>query len=145
VNGSSSDISINHRLKIPEAEIEWSYVRSSGPGGQNVNRTNSCAVLRWNYLASEALQASQPSESVLEKLQALATKDGDIIIKSQTFRDQERNYQECLTKFIQLLKSVYFKPKPRIATKPTKASKKRRLNNKKLHSEKKSLRQKRFD
>lgn len=110
-----------------------------------MNRTNSCAVLRWNYLESESLKDSHPTETVLEKLKALATKDGDIIIKSQTYRDQERNYQECMTKFVQLMRSVYFKPKPRIATKPTKASKKRRLNNKKLHSEKKSLRQKRFD
>lgn len=137
-----SSIAINHRLVIEETELEWAYVRSSGPGGQNVNRTNSCAVLRWNYLQSESLQQAHPSETVLEKLQAQATKEGDIIIKSQTFRDQERNYQECLQKFIALLKGAFHKPKPRVATKPTKSSKRRRLEGKKIHAEKKSMRRK---
>lgn len=141
----SDTISINHRLTIADSELEWSYVRSSGPGGQNVNRTNSCAVLRWNYLTSKSLETAQPSEAVLEKLRAQATKDGDIIVRCQSFRDQERNYQECLQKFIQLLRGVFHKPKARIATRPTKASKKRRLQTKRLQSEKKSLRQKKFD
>jgi ribosome-associated protein len=135
-------LTINYRLHIDDSELEWSYVRSSGPGGQNVNRTNSCAVLRWNYLESESLRAATPPETVLEKLKAHATKEGDIIIKSQTFRDQERNYQECLQKFVSLLKSVFHKPKNRVATKPTKASKRRRLEGKKIHSDKKSMRRK---
>ncbi len=139
------NIFITPRLSIPVAEIEWSYVRSSGPGGQNVNRTNSCAVLRWNYLNSNTLQALNLPAAILEKFQAIATKDGDVIIRSQTFRDQERNYQECLEKFQSSLQRIFHKPKPRIATKPTKSSKRKRLDNKKMHSEKKSLRQKRFD
>jgi ribosome-associated protein len=138
-------IFINSRLSIPNSELQWEYVRSSGPGGQNVNRTNSCAVLRWNYLTSQSLRAHAASEEVLEKLRAEATKDGDIIIRSQTFRDQERNYQECIDKFTELLRKVFFKPKPRLATKPTKSSKKKRLQNKKFHSEKKASRQKRFE
>jgi ribosome-associated protein len=137
-------IPINAKLSIPDSEIEWTYVRSSGPGGQNVNRTNSCAVLRWNYVNSEALAKIEPAHTIIEKLQKLATNDGDIIIKSQTFRDQERNYQECLQKFMNLLKGVFFKPKHRIATKPTRSSKRKRLDNKKLNSEKKTLRQKKF-
>ena len=136
---------INARLRVPETEFEWSYVRSSGPGGQNVNRTNSCAVLRWNYLMSPSLQDLNPSTVVLEKLAALATKEGDIIIKGQSFRDQERNYQECLQRFTEMLRKVFHKPKARIATKPTKSSKRRRLNEKRLHSEKKSQRQRPSD
>jgi ribosome-associated protein len=139
------NIFINSRFSVPASELEWSYVRSSGPGGQNVNRTNSCAVLRWNYLNSNSLQALNLPLAILEKFQALATKEGDLIIKSQTFRDQERNYQECLEKFRSALLRIFHKPKPRIATKPTKSSKRKRLDNKKMNSEKKSLRQKRFD
>lgn len=138
-------ITINRKLVIPEAELDWSYVRSSGPGGQNVNRTNSCAVLRWNYLESASLQALELSDAVLEKLQRVATNDGDIIIRSQTFRDQERNYQECLNKFSELLKNIFYVPKKRIATKPSYSSKKKRLQAKKIHSDKKNSRRKAFD
>lgn len=136
------NIFITPRLSIPLSEIEWTYVRSSGPGGQNVNRTNSCAVLRWNYLNSPRIQALNLPVALIEKFQAISTNEGDLIIKSQTFRDQERNYQECIDKFQSTLQKIFFKPKPRIATKPTRSSKKRRLQNKKLHSEKKSMRQK---
>ena len=137
-----SALKINHRLTIPDSELDWSFVRSSGPGGQNVNRTNSCAVLRWNYLTSDSLREAHPSTEILEKLQAQATKEGEIIIRSQTFRDQERNYQERLAKFVDLLRKAFFKPKPRVATKPTRSSQRRRVQNKKLHSEKKTLRKK---
>lgn len=135
-------IIINHRLSIADSEFEWSYVRSSGPGGQNVNRTNSCAVLRWNFLLSPSLMAANPSLEVLEKLQAQSTKEGDLIIKGQTFRDQERNYQECLDRFVSILQKAFHKPKYRVATKPTRSSKRKRLQTKKLNSDKKSLRQK---
>lgn len=138
-------IVINRKLQIPESELEWSYVRSSGPGGQNVNRTNSCAVLRWNYLESPSLQALELSTVIAEKLQRAATNDGDIIIRSQSFRDQERNYQECLNKFTELLKSMFYIPKKRIATKPSYSSKKKRLQAKKIHSDKKSNRRQKFD
>lgn len=137
-------LTINQRLVIEDSELEWSYVRSSGPGGQNVNRTNSCAVLRWNYLESDSLRAATPSDTVLEKLKVHATKEGDIIIKSQTFRDQERNYQECLNKFVTLLKSAFHKPKHRVPTKPTKSSKRRRLEGKKIQGDKKTMRRKVF-
>lgn len=139
-------IKINSKLEIPEIEMEWSYVRSSGPGGQNVNRTNSCVVLRWNFKESQSLQQIPLSSTTLEKLQRISTKEGDILIRSQTFRDQERNYHECIDKFIKLLTQVFHIPKRRISTKPTKASKKKRLQSKKIHSEKKNLRrQKGFD
>jgi len=138
-------IKINHKLEIPESELEWSYVRSAGPGGQNVNRTNSCAVLRWNYLESKAVQAAMLSSTILEKMRGVATISGDIIIRSQTYRDQERNYQECLDKFKKMLIQIFHIPKKRIATKPTFSSKKKRLQTKKLLSDKKSLRQKKYD
>lgn len=136
------DIIVNHRLKLPESEFEWSFVRSSGPGGQNVNRTNSCAVLRWNYLNSKSLALIYPSDSVLEKLKAQATSAGDIIIRSQVFRDQERNCEDCRQKLASLLRKIFHKPKTRIATKPTKASKQKRLHSKKAQGEKKALRRK---
>jgi ribosome-associated protein len=138
-------IQINRKLQIPDSEIEWSYVRSSGPGGQNVNRTNSCAVLRWNYLESKSLQLIFPSNTVLNKLKALATNEGDIIVRSQAFRDQERNYQECIEKFVKIITQTFHIPKKRIATKPTHSSKKKRLQSKKLHADKKNLRQKGYE
>lgn len=135
-------LSINHNKEVPISELEFTYVRSSGPGGQNVNRTNSCVVLRWNYLKSQLFLNHLLNHEVVEKLQAMCTKDGDLIIKSQTFRDQDRNYQECIDKFISVLKQAFFKPKKRVPTKPTFSSKMRRLKSKSQHSEKKATRKK---
>lgn len=132
-------------LEIPDSELEWSFVRSSGPGGQNVNRTNSCAILRWNYLVSTSLQQLSPTSNILEKLKSIATTKGDIFVRSQSFRDQERNKEECRLKLKALMEKVFFEPKKRVATKPTHGSKKRRLNSKKLHSAKKGLRQRKFE
>lgn len=139
---NNSRVVINSRLAIPLTEIEWQYTFSSGPGGQNVNRTQSAALLKWNYLQSESLQKISPRPEWLEKLEALATKEGSILIKSQTYRDQKRNAEECLKKLVSLLKPVFHVAKKRIPTRPTKSSQRRRLQSKKLTSDKKSQRQK---
>lgn len=135
-------LKITNNIEIPLSEFEWEYVRSSGPGGQNVNRTNSCVVLRWNYLNSALFKMQQLTPEVLTKLETKANKQGEIIIRSQTHRDQSQNYQECLDKLINLLRQFLYKPKKRVKTKPTYSSKKKRLDSKKMHAQKKETRRK---
>lgn len=136
------NIFITARFSIPLSELEWQYTRSSGPGGQNVNRTQSAAQLKWNYLNSPSFQALPPTEAWLEKLQSWATKDGSLLFTSQTHRDQKRNAEECVDKLTKLLQSLFYKPKKRIPTRPTRSSQRRRLSTKKVHSDKKSQRKK---
>lgn len=131
---------INPHLRIPESELEWSFVRSSGPGGQNVNKVASRAVLRWNVAASPSLPAE-----IKARLRALnprrITSEGDLLLSSQRFRDQERNRQDCLEKLRQLILQAAARPRPRKATKPTRASHERRLQVKRRRSNRKATRQ----
>ena len=124
---------INADLRIPEDELEWTYVRSGGPGGQNVNKVASKAVLRWNVAASRSLP-----EDVKARLRALQanriTAEGDLVLTSQRFRDQERNKQDCLDKLRELLVQAATVPKARKKTKPSRASKARRLEAKRRRS-----------
>lgn len=129
------------RAKIPFHELDFSYARSRGPGGQNVNKTNSAAVLRWNLLASEAFTADQ-KERVFRKLESRLTKEGDLVIRSDEFRDQDRNRSECIRRLGEILERALFVPKKRIATKPTRSSQRKRVEAKKSHGETKSLRKK---
>ncbi len=144
MNYKEKFIIVGNHKEIPLSELEWSYVRSSGPGGQNVNRTNSCVVLRWNFLNSKLYLTQQLSLEAIEKLQGMTTNEGDLIIKSQTFRDQDRNYQECIDKLTRIIKQVLFKPKKRVPTKPTYSSKQKRLKSKSFQSDKKASRTKKF-
>jgi ribosome-associated protein len=117
---------ITSSIIIPDAELDWSYARSGGPGGQNVNKVSSKAVLRWNVLATAALPPH-----VRDRLFALnrrrVTTEGDLIISSQRYRDQDRNRQDCLEKLAELVREAATLPKPRRATRPTRGSKARRL------------------
>jgi ribosome-associated protein len=121
---------INADLRIPEDELEWTYVRSGGPGGQNVNKVASKAVLRWNVAASRSLP-----EDVKARLRALQanriTAEGDLVLTSQRFRDQERNRQDCLDKLRQMIAQAAARPKARRKTKPTRGSQEARLRAKK--------------
>jgi ribosome-associated protein len=120
----------NTHLRIPEDELEWTYVRSGGPGGQNVNKVASKAVLRWNVAANRTLP-----EDVKARLRALQanriTAEGDLVLTSQRFRDQERNRQDCLDKLRQMIAQAAARPKARRKTKPTRGSQEARLRAKK--------------
>lgn len=129
------------RAKVPFHELDFSYARSRGPGGQNVNKTNSAAVLRWNLLASEAFTVEQ-KERIFKKLENRLTKDGDLVIRSDEFRDQDRNRSECIRRLGEVLERALFVPKKRIATKPSRSSQRKRVEAKKSHGEIKSLRRK---
>ena len=134
-----SDLVINENLSIPEDHLQWSYARSSGPGGQNVNKVNSKATLRWT-LPDDFLPAA-PMNRFRKLAQRYITTEGDVVIQSQQFRDQVQNIDSCREKLKVLIIAALIQPKRRVATKPTKSSKRRRLDDKKIQSDKKKTRQ----
>lgn len=122
-------------------EFDFTYARSRGPGGQNVNRTNSAAILRWNLRDTQSLPENIKAR-LLEKLANQLTVDGDVLIRSEEFRDQDQNRSACLKRLQALIQKALFVPKKRVATKPTRSSVRKRLDSKKRHSEVKAGRKK---
>jgi ribosome-associated protein len=133
-----SALVIKEGLVIPEDQLSWSYARSSGPGGQNVNKVNSKAVMRWQPKVDFLPPA------VWARFRKLAnryfTEEGEVVITSDEYRDQFRNIERCQDKLRVLIMTALVPPKRRIATRPTKSSRMRRLNDKRLSSEKKQSR-----
>ena len=126
-------LQITPHLTVPDGEFEWTYVRSGGPGGQNVNKVASKAVLRWDAGASPSVPAAVKAR-LLAKRAGRFTSEGVLVLTSQRFRDQERNRQDCLEKLRQWLLEAATPPRPRKASKPTRGSKERRLQAKKKRS-----------
>jgi ribosome-associated protein len=132
-------------IQIPMSEFEFTFARSGGPGGQNVNKVNSKAIMRWNATTSPSLREDVRAR-LLEKYAARLTTEGELIIISQKHRDQPSNIDECLRKLAEMIESVAVPPKHRRATKPTKASKIRRVESKqKTGAKKANRRAPRFD
>ena len=133
-------IRITDDIAIDESEIAESFVRSSGPGGQNVNKLSTAVQLRFDVRHSPSL----PNE-VAVRLMRLAgkrvTKDGVLVIVAQNHRTQERNRAEALERLVALVQQAAVRPVPRRATKPTKASREKRLEGKKRRSNIKGMRQ----
>ena len=129
---------IKEGLVIPEEQLRWSYVRSGGPGGQNVNKVNSKAVLRWlppsDFLPPAAWARFQQLAKRYTNI------EGDVVIASDEYRDQLRNAQRSADKLRTLLLAALVPPKRRVATRPTKSSRLRRLDDKRRSSEKKQSR-----
>src|SRR5215470_17287861 len=132
-------IRVTDRISLDEDEIEERFVRASGPGGQNVNKLSSAVQLRFDVRHSPSLPPD-----VRARLERLAgrrlTNEGVLIIIAQRHRTQERNRQEAREKLIELIRRAAAPPKPRHATKPTAASKRRRLDTKTRRSRLKRLR-----
>jgi ribosome-associated protein len=130
---------VNSTIAIPDDEFHWSYVRAGGPGGQNVNKVSSKAVLRWNAIESPSVPGH-----VKARLMALnrkrITASGDLLMTGQRFRDQERNRLDCLEKLAEIIREAATLPKQRRATKPSRGSHRRRLAAKKHRSAIKSAR-----
>ena len=137
---------IRQGMDIPLEEITFSYARSSGPGGQNVNKVSSKVFLFWNPETSSVFaQETEAIERMKTAHPSLFSKDGTLVISCQTSRDQPKNKMECLKKLQNLLIQSLRRPKARIATKPTRGSVRRRLETKAKNSEKKAGRKFRMD
>ena len=132
-------IKITDSIYINESEVKESFIRSSGPGGQHVNKVATAVQLRFN-----AKNSGNISAKVYKRLRAIAgsklTEDGILIIVSREHRSQSQNRRVALDKLISLLQQAAKKPKHRTPTRPSQASVEKRLRNKRLQSEKKKSR-----
>jgi ribosome-associated protein len=131
------DLQISPNITIPSAELRLSFARSGGPGGQNVNKVSSKAVLHWDVLNSPSLPPDVRARFT-EANPTRITKAGAVVIHSEEYRDQPKNIQACYDKLREMIVAVLRPPKKRRATRPTKGSKVRRLNEKKQRSQTKA-------
>jgi ribosome-associated protein len=128
---------VTERNFYPELRFQTS--RSSGPGGQHVNKTESRVELFFNIDASTLL-ADEEKERLQRKLKKRINADGELIITSESTRSQIRNKEDCIKKFYELIEKALAVEKKRVATRPTLAARKKRLEAKRLQSEKKQYR-----
>jgi ribosome-associated protein len=128
------DLFVSSHLTIPAHELSLAFSRSGGPGGQNVNKVASKVELRWNVPHSAALSHGDRAW-LLERLRNRLTQDGDLVVTSTTTRDQLQNREDAADKLVQIVRAALHRPTPRRATKPTRGSKRRRLDGKRRHSE----------
>jgi len=135
------DLSITASLTIPASELEESVSTSGGPGGQHANKTSTRVSLRWNIITSEALRDWQRN-LLLQKLRPRLTKAGELIIHVDENRSQLMNRNIARERLVALIKQSLQRPKPRRKTRPSRASKERRINAKKQRGETKKGRKK---
>ena len=130
-------MNLNNNSKL-FSEFELSFARSSGPGGQNVNKVNSKVILKWNILES-----TQIPQDVIRRFidRFKVSSDGVVTVASDKFRDQPRNIADCQSKVLAMIESVWNPPKKRIPTKPSRNQTQDRLTRKKNRAQIKKLRQ----
>lgn len=129
-------IQINEQIDLPDDELSWTFARSGGPGGQNVNKVASKAVLRWEIGRNQSIPP-YAKKQLIEKHPSKTTLDGGFLITVQETRDQITNKQIAIDKLIDLIRLSLIVPKVRRKTKPSKSSQQRRINDKKHNSVKK--------
>ena len=136
-------IEITPTFSIDEHELQFDFVRSSGPGGQNVNKVATAVQLRFNVSES-----SLPEEAKIKLLSLAgqrATCEGELLIEAKRFRTQEQNREDAVNRFVELVRKALIPPKPRKKTKPSAASKEKRIKAKKIKGEVKRMRKRPFD
>ena len=136
-------IKITNRVSIEEEEIEIKAIRAQGAGGQNVNKVSSAIHLRFDIMASSLLETHK--QRLLNSRDSRISKDGVLVIKAQRFRTREKNQQDAINRLQAVIAKLIAVPKKRKATKPTKASKEKRLDSKSRKSKIKKLRSKVID
>jgi ribosome-associated protein len=137
-------LEITPSISIPDDELVERFVRSSGPGGQNVNKVASAVELRFDALNSPSL-GEELRARLLARRDRRITDEGVVVISAQRFRTQERNREDARERLAALILAATHVPKKRIATKPSRAAKKRRLDAKKERGQVKTLRRARWD
>jgi ribosome-associated protein len=131
---ASQDVDVGPRLTIPAGELAFAFARAGGPGGQNVNKVSSKVELRWNVVASAALRDDDRAW-LLERLKNRLTTDGTLIVTSTATRDQIKNRGDAVAKLALIVRAALERPKQRRETRPSRASKRRRVDDKRHHSE----------
>ena len=132
-------LAVDDRIQVPLRELTFRYSRSSGPGGQHVNKTNTKATLRFDVAHTRSLPEDVRAR-LLERYPRRITASGELLISSQRFRDRGRNVADCLEKLRRLLASVSTPPRPRRKTRPSRASIERRMAEKRRRAARKTLR-----
>src|SRR5215510_3429972 len=128
------DVVVTPRVIIPGGELAFAFSRSGGPGGQNVNKVSSKVELRWNPTTSVALTADERAW-LIERLRSRLTSDGTLIVTSTRTRDQLKNRDDATSKLALIVRAALARPKPRRTTKPSRAARRRRVADKRHHSE----------
>jgi len=126
-------------IHVAADELEIRYVRSSGPGGQNVNKTSTKAVVRWNVRSAAGVRDDVKAR-FLERFASRITAGGDILLTSDRHRDQPRNLEDCIAKLSAMLEDVAVAPRKRRPTRPGRTARERRIQAKKTRGAVKSLR-----
>ena len=130
-------LEVTPTIRVPLDEFEWSFARSGGPGGQNVNKVASKAVLRWDFDRSPSVP-TDVKERFRARFPSRLTTDGELVLASELTRDQGRNREDCLEKLAAMLRAAAARPKVRRPTKPTKGAHRRRLEAKRRQSVRKA-------
>ncbi|MBS0571090.1 MAG: aminoacyl-tRNA hydrolase [Proteobacteria bacterium] len=137
-------MTVTPALRIPESELAESFVRSSGPGGQNVNKVASAVELRFDMARSPSLPEPLRARLLARRDRRL-TADGVLVIQANRFRDQARNREDARERLAEILRAALHVPKKRVATKPSRASRERRITAKKKRAQHKRGRGRVFD